>query len=267
MKALLASICILGLHSTSAFATDEQAPKKEVQDMSDPLAVYTQAGVGATNKGINLKVGKSYDPGTANTMAMNVIEIKGLLGDTLGWDSGDNKDNSIDSIRFRNFKVNTKTGRGSQIDFSYNFDESNIAKKTGDLSYSLMQALPKMGWFNFYPLAGVGASFGKDVTEQDGSIDSGYAFNGTYGLIGMYGKMTITKNLWLNYNPFWLTTFTGSNIYKDNAYGADNSHLLTHEFAINYQINPKLNVRYFANWNENLNFGDGDHRIEVNYQL
>ncbi|GAA03858.1 putative uncharacterized domain protein [Photobacterium leiognathi subsp. mandapamensis svers.1.1.] len=33
----------------------------EVQDMSDPLAVYTQGGVGMSNNGLNLKMGKSYD--------------------------------------------------------------------------------------------------------------------------------------------------------------------------------------------------------------
>ena len=266
MKNTFVALSLLALQSSSVLAENGQEIKKEVQDMSDPLAVYTQAGVGITNKGLNIKVGKSYDPGTPKTMAMNVIEIKGLLGDTLGWNN-DNNDNSVDFIRFRNFKVNTTNGRGSQIDFSYNFDQTNIAKKTGDISYSLIQALPKMGWFNFYPLAGVGASFGKDVIEDDGAIDDGFSFNGVYGLVGMYGKMAITDKIWLNYNPFWLTTVAGSDNYKDNAYGTKNSSLLTHEFAINYQINPKLNVRYFANWNEDLNFSDGDHRIEVNYQL
>jgi hypothetical protein len=259
---LITSFTLINLTSLHAFAEE-----KEVQDMSDPLAVYTQAGVGTTNKGINIKVGKSYDPGTPKTMAMNVLEIKGALGETLGWDSDDAIDNSVDSFRIRNFKVDMTNGRGSQIDFNYNFDKNHLAEKTGDVSYSIMQALPKMWRFNFYPLAGVGASFGKDVVEEDGSIDSGYAFNGTYALLGMYGKMAITEKLWLNYNPFWLTSLTGNNVYKDNTYGPNNSNLLTHEFAINYQINPKLNVRYFANWNEDLSFGDGDHRIEVNYQL
>ena len=34
-------------------ASSHAAEQKEVQDMSDPLAVYTQVGVGATNKGLN----------------------------------------------------------------------------------------------------------------------------------------------------------------------------------------------------------------------
>lgn len=267
MKLKLIAIIALPLFCSNLLAQDSNTGEKELQDMSDPLAVYTQAGAGATNKGLNLKLGKSYDPGTPKTMAMNIVEIKGFFGESLGWDSSSVKDNSIDSVRFRNFKVDMTDGRGSQIDVNYNFDANHIAKQTGDVSYSIMQALPKMSIFNLYPLAGVGASFGQDIVEDDGSIDDGFSINGTFGLIGMYGKITITDKFWLNYNPFWLTTFSGSNIYKDHAYGSGNSSLFTHEFAINYQFTPRLNVRYFANWNENVDFGDGDHRIEVNYQL
>ena len=52
--------------------------EKEVQDMSDPLAVYTQAGMGLTDKGINIKVGQTYNSGDPEVMAMNVIEVKGI---------------------------------------------------------------------------------------------------------------------------------------------------------------------------------------------
>lgn len=272
-KTISVSLALLTLVNTAVFAEEKvteqtkQNPEKELQDMSDPLAVYTQVGVGTTNRGLNLKIGKSYDPGKPKTMAMNVVEIKGMFGDALGWDNDKGYDNSIDLIRFRNFKVDMSNGRGGQIDFNYSFDKNHLAEQSGDISYSLMQALPKMSIFNLYPLAGLGASFGKDVTQEDGTVDSGYAFNGTFGLIGMYGKMAITDKLWLNYNPFWLTTFTGSNIYKDHAYGKGNSSLLTHEFAVNYQFTPRFNVRYFANWNQDVSYGDGDHRIEFNYQL
>ncbi|TOD47751.1 hypothetical protein CGJ69_01150, partial [Vibrio parahaemolyticus] len=50
-------------------------------------------------------------------------------------------------------------------------------------------------------------------------------------------------------------------------YYAGEDNILTHEFALSYQINPRANIRYFANWNEHVNFGDGDHRIEFNYQF
>ncbi|TOA32346.1 hypothetical protein CGK30_16335, partial [Vibrio parahaemolyticus] len=61
-------------------------------------------------------------------------------------------------------------------------------------------------------------------------------------------------------------TLSGSSQYKD-AYYAGEDNILTHEFALSYQINPRANIRYFANWNEHVNFGDGDHRIEFNYQF
>ena len=108
---------------------------------------------------------------------------------------------------------------------------------------------------------------GESALEDDGSIDSGYSTMGVYGLIGMYSKVAITDQIWINYNPFWLSTIAGSDNYKDNYYGFDQSHILTHEFAVSYQINPRMNLRYFANWNENVDFFDGDQRIEFNYQL
>ena len=45
------SLALLFLVSLPVFSDDNE----KLQDMSDPLAVYTQAGVGYTNKGFNLK--------------------------------------------------------------------------------------------------------------------------------------------------------------------------------------------------------------------
>lgn len=243
------------------------AAEKEIQDMSDPLAVFTQVGVGATDKGLNLKVGQAYDTGVDTTTGMNIIEMKGIYGDILGWRSDDKTTDSIDSFRFRNFSVDLPTAQATQIDANYNLKNSLVADETLDVSYSFIQGLKPMGPVTLYPLAGVGVSVGENAIEDDGSRDSGYSSMGVYGLIGMYTKITINEKIWLNYNPFWLTTLAGSQNYKDNYYGVDESNILTHEFAASYQINPRMNVRYFANWNENVDFMDGDHRIEFNYQL
>ncbi|WP_417881472.1 hypothetical protein [Vibrio sp.] len=112
-----------------------------------------------------------------------------------------------------------------------------------------------------------GVSVGENAIEDDGSIDSGYSIMGIYVLVGMYSKFQISDKIWLNYNPFWLTTISGSETYKDNYYGLGHSHILTHELALSYQISPRLNVRYFANFNEHVDFMDGDQRVEFNYQF
>nr|WP_206355572.1 hypothetical protein [Vibrio maerlii] len=258
---------MLSVIAGTALANDDA---EELQDMSDPLAVYTQAGIGYTDKGINIKVGQSYDTGSDTTMAMNVMELKGVGGDALGFRDQDDSNNlykgvddSIDSVRFRNFKVDLTNGRGSQLDVVYSFDDRMIGDEmyteTVDVSYSLIQALPKWGPVQFYPLAGLGATLANQ--EEDG-----YEIPGTFAVVGMYSKLDITDKIWLNYNPMWLSTLSGSEDYKDNYYANDSS-ILTHEFAVSYQLSKRTNIRYFANWNEEVDFADGDHRIEFNYQF
>ncbi|MDO6686518.1 MULTISPECIES: hypothetical protein [unclassified Agarivorans] len=236
--------------------------EQELQDMSDPLAVYTQAGVGVTNKGLNLKVGQTYDTGNANTMAMNIIEVKGFAGEALGWDGSSQRDDSVDSIRFRNFGVDLSNGRGSQLDVSY-----DIGSEMGSASYSFIQALPKFGPVQFYPLAGAGVAFANNYAEGTADHAAGYSVPGTFALVGTYSKITITDKIWLNYNPMWMSSLSGSDFYKDNAFGIGNSDVFAHEFAASYQINARANIRYFANWTEYSNFQDGDHRVEFNYQF
>ncbi|QFT13161.1 hypothetical protein FIV04_24760 (plasmid) [Vibrio sp. THAF190c] len=230
-----------------------------VQDMSDPLAVYTQVGMGYTDKGLNLKLGQTFDTGSDTTMGMHVLELKGGYGDALGM--RDYADDSIDSLRLRRFGVDLTNGRGSQVDFNYDFDT-----EAGSLSYSFIQAIPAIGPLQLYPLAGVGAAFANNALGDNGEVVSGYSVPGTFAVVGTYGKLTLTDNIWLNYNPMYMTTLSGSDIYKDHAF-ANSDSVLTHEFAASYQINPKLNVRYFAQWNEEISYRDGSHIIEFNYQL
>ncbi|WNC74160.1 hypothetical protein RGQ13_09260 [Thalassotalea psychrophila] len=260
-KLSIGLMAILTAHSTTVLA------EEEVQDMSDPLAVYSQFGAGVTNKGLNLKYGQSYDTGNPNTFGMNVLELKGLGGEDLGWDNNAVKDNSVDSFRFRNFQVDMTNGRGSQLDISLGLDANALADESGSVSYSFIQALPKFGKLSLFPLAGVGAGIANNALEDDGTVDSGYSVQGTYYLVGMYSKYAITDKLWVNYNPFYLETLSGSDVYQNNAYGQDESSILTHEASVGYQFTPRFNLRYFANWNENVSFDNGDHRIEFNYQF
>ncbi|MHC5784134.1 hypothetical protein [Aliivibrio fischeri] len=234
--------------------------EETTQDMSDPLAVYTQAGFGITDKGINLKVGQTYDTGNADTAAMNIIELKGIGGELLNLrnlDDYPSVDDSIDSFRFRNFSANMKNGSGHQIDMSYDVETETLSS-----SYSIIQALPKMGIFSFFPLAGAGVTIQNDQTGVNG-----YSISGTFALVGMYAKAQLTDKIWINYNPMYMSALSGSDNYKESAYGNGNSDILTHEFAISYQINPRSNIRYFANWNEYTDISKGDHRIEYNYQF
>lgn len=257
------------LSTALLMAAPSFAEEKEVQDMSDPLAVYTQAGVGYTDKGLNVKIGQTYDTGSEVTMGMNIIEIKGIAGDAMGWngDAREGNDDSIDSLRFRNFGVDLTNGRGSQLDVSMAFTDTMGAQ--GTASYSFIQALPKMGPVQLFPLAGMGAAFGEtwdSERQESAEMHNRWDMHGTFYVAGLYGKVVVTEKIWLNYNPMYMATVSGSSDYKETFMDGDDSVLL-HEAAISYQITPRANVRYFANWNENTDFVDGDHRVEFNYQF
>jgi len=73
------------LCSTAALA------ENDIKDMSDPLAVYIQVGTGIADKGINFKNGQAYDTGEENVAGMNVFEVKGIAGETLGWYDADHR--------------------------------------------------------------------------------------------------------------------------------------------------------------------------------
>lgn len=261
---LWTAIGLLSIGSTNVVAEESS---DNIQDMSDPLAVYTQAGAGYTDKGLNLKIGQTYDTGSDTTMGMNIIEIKGIAGEAIGWngDARSNNDDSIDSLRFRNFSVDLTNGRGAQVDVDWNFDNNQ-----GSASYSFIQALPKMGPVSLYPLAGLGLAAGEAYDHLDkgaAQAQDRYDLHGSFYVAGLYSKIEITDKIWINYNPMYLGTISGSEEYKNNAYGEDNDAILTHEAAISYQITKRSNVRYFANWTEDTHFSDGDHRIEFNYQF
>ncbi|UPR54172.1 hypothetical protein ITG09_22625 [Vibrio cyclitrophicus] len=248
----------------------ESATPEKVQDMSDPLAVYTQAGFGISDKGLNIKIGQSYDTGSDITMGMNIVEIKGVAGEQLGWSGSNHRDDSIDSVRFRNFTVDKTNGQGKQIDLNYSVEQEQL-----DASYSFIQALPKWGAIQLYPLAGVGARIMNGQVDKVVDTDSGayeidtsvgYTIPGVYAVVGMYSRITVTENIWINYNPMWLTSIAGSDSFVDQGMAGD-SNIFTNELSISYQLTPRFNARYYANWTQDQDYFEGDQRIEFNYQF
>ena len=268
---LAASLCFVSSPALSQDTSDEAATqqatsKKDVQDMSDPLAVFTQIGLGTTNKGLYLKIGQAYDSGKAKTMAMNLLEVRGIWGESTGWDDEDVSEN-IDGFRIRNFQVDMTNGRGVQTDLNYNFKRTALAKSSGTFTYGAIQALPTFWIITLYPVVAVGTAFGLNATEDDGTIDSGYSTYGITGQIGMYSRFSFGKMFWLNYNPFYSAAWAGSDLYRENAYGPGRNDNVSHEFAASLQFTPRFNMRYFANWTNSIDFNDGDHRVEFNYQI
>ena len=129
-----------------------------------------------------------------------------------------------------------------------------------------------IGSLQLYPIAGLGVNIQNNAVDHIADdattvTGGGYSMPGAYAVAGMYSKITITYKIWFNYNPMYLTSLSGSDYYVDNTYGMDNDNILLHEVALSYQIKPRTNVRYFANFSDEVDFKDGEHRIEFNYQF
>ena len=252
-------LVILLTFSTSLIAQNNET--EVLEDMSDPLAVYTRAGLGVSNRGINIKMGLEYKSDDVNKQNMHILEIKGIGGEAIGWDGGYERSNSIDSVRYRNVSLNKIDKRGTQIDITY-----DSHSESGIVSYSILQGLPKWWNFNLYPLAGLGLAYANNALQDDGTTQSGFSIPGVLAVVGLYGKYTLTDNIWINYNPFWTVGLAGSDNFKEQGIEGHSS-VLTHEAALSYKLNPRSNIRYFANWSEYTSYSDGMHRIEYNYQF
>ncbi|MCJ2376879.1 hypothetical protein LNL84_08520 [Vibrio sp. ZSDZ34] len=214
--------------------------------MSDPLAVYNRVGAGVTNNGLNLKFGLEYETPDNDKQSMHVIEVKGIAGESLGWSDHDKHDNSIDTFRYRNFLLDKQENRGTQIGIDWNFDTD-----MGSASYSFLQGTPKVGAFQFYPLAGAGVTVSDD--KEDGiNVPGGFA------LIGVYAKATLSDNVWINYNPMYKIGIGGQMSGWDQ---------IDHEVSVSYKIDERQNICFYANWSDETSFEDGDFRVEFNYQF
>lgn len=62
----------------------------------------------------------------------------------------------------------------------------------------------------------------------------------------------------------YMGALSGSDTFVNESFGGDGD-LLQHEFSLSYKLSPRSNVRYFANWNNKIDFSKGDYRIEYNY--
>ena len=107
-KALKTGIALLFTLGVPAALMAQSSETPVLKDMSDPLAVYTRASAGVSNRGINLKFGIESKGGDSDKALMNVLEIKGIGGDAIGWDGDYIRSNSVDSLRYRYFALNKK---------------------------------------------------------------------------------------------------------------------------------------------------------------
>ncbi|MGF1694328.1 hypothetical protein L4D20_12360 [Vibrio kyushuensis] len=144
-----------------------------------------------------------------------------------------------------------------QFDLNWDFD-----KQIGSTNIGLVQALPTIGPITLFPIASLGL-----MTVRDEY--AGYVMPAVTTTVGIYSRISVTDNIWFNYNPMYTHGLGG----KDNTtipelglFSYKDISTLTHEVAASYQFNPRQNIRLFANWDQE-NSSDIDVRLEFNHQF
>ena len=257
----LSSAVALSTLAATSFAAENEAPK----DMSDPMAIYTSGGISYGTNGLNLKMMKTLDTGSATDLSALIVEVKDMnFHDNNDSVRGKERSSDPSELRLRKFDVDMTTGRGISYDIVQNLDKTpseEVLNKQGMASIGMMQALPLVkGVWTAYPIIGAGLWYGED--EQDGIETSGMSLNFT-----MYNKFQVTDKIWLNWNLTYMQGIYGKDSFKDNMNSADDS--LSHEFIASYQIDPTNNLRLWYN-NSQKNFTNddtGETRLEFNHQF
>ncbi len=270
LNKLVSAVALSSLAATAVAAEAEAG--KDAKDMSDPMAIYTSGGISYGTNGLNLKVMKTLDTGSATKLSAVIVEAKDMdFADDGDVRHGTERSSGVSNLRLRLFNVDMTTGRGLSYDIIQNLDNtgdqarnvnpnSKALNKMGMASVGMMQALPKIGFWQTYPIIGAGLWYGEDV--EKGIDTSGVSLNFT-----MYNKFTVTDKIWLNWNLTYVHGIYGSDSFKDNMNSADDS--LGHEFIASYQIDPRNNLRLWYNASHKQ-FNDdntGETRLEFNHQF
>lgn len=253
----------LTLASIATISQAIAADDTETQDMSDPLAVYTQLGASYGTNGINLKLGKTLDTGSATDMSMFLFEVKGIYGEHMKHQGSssltpESANNGISELRFRKFDVDMTNGRGISMDVIHNFDTNS-----GTASLGMIQALPKVGIWQAFPIIAAGVEYNDGSKHSATNEASGLHSDFVFASFTLYNKFQLTDTIWANYNPIYTQAVFGDVHYTENLKGSNG---LTHEFILSWQMTPTQNFRLWYNASQNQ-FADGDFRLEYNQQF
>ena len=249
----LAGAVALSALAATSFAVENE---KEAADMSDPMAIYTMGGVSYGTNGINLKMMKTLDTGSATDLSALIVEVKDMDFVNDGEERhGKMRSASPSNLRIRKFDVNMTNGLGLSYDIMQNLD----GRKPGVAMVGAMQALPQIGFWQAFPILGAGLMYGE--------ADNGINMDGVLLNFTMYNKFTVTDKIWLNWNIVYNEGIYGSEDFKNSMNSASDS--MSHEFIASYQINPRNNLRLWYNVSHDYITNDktGETRLEYNRQF
>lgn len=221
-------------------------------------------GVATGTDGLNFNVELDRNDDTA--MSFYRLDAKGVYGEALGWNSDDNQDDSIDTLRVRMGEIHNDSKMGMYMDAEYDRDIERLDASAGIIGEIKTKQLTIRPFATFGLVA-------QNTIESIGpaEVEAGYTIPGTYATVGAYTEYQVTERVSVQYNPLWKTAVSGKSHHTEHGFidNKDKGHgsILINEFAIAYKINTQVKLQYVAEWDQHTSLSDGEQMIELKYQF
>ncbi len=226
---------VLVMASAGAIAETTQPENVESEsasddiDMSDPMAIYTNAGLSFGTGGIDMKLGLQI-PSDGGFSNMIILEGKGAFR------KGESEE--FASYRGRYFAGQQEGSLRFAVDVNYNAEADVALYNTG-----VFYTQPISSNLTIYP----GMMVGK--ATNGGTVAPGTEESTTIMTAMFYSRYTLSDKTWLTVNP----TYTH---YREE-FGDVGRNNFSMEMGIGYQLNKKTNVRLWGGT-------DNEMKLQIN---
>lgn len=208
----MVAVTICSLASFSSVAAGKLDKQDYIADFSDPMAIYSNAGVGISDDGVDIYAG-----------------IGGYLAGSFKHKLQFEAKDDLEYYEVNYLAVDTSSDTGFLLDTTWDRDYA-FGKDSQDTSFGVIKKLPLMNdRLNLYPKLKLGFLWGDEIKST------------TYIHIDMATRFTITPGLWVGVTPgytygmkgidldAWNTSFDIGYMFK-NGFGLSAQTIIdTHE--------------------------------------
>jgi hypothetical protein len=184
----LLAFATLATASLNVIAAPSSAKSDYLADLSNPMAIYSEAGVGVSNGGVDLYAG--FGGYLGGTFAHKIkIEVK----------------DDLDYYEVNYLALDTASQTGFILDSTWDQDDYRFADDVNDTSVGVIKKLSLMNdRLNFYPKLKLGFLWGDEIKST------------TYLNVDVAARFNVTSGLWVGMTPGYTYGMKGLDLREWN---------------------------------------------------